>query len=199
MNKNWNIRIGRVLYMGFSMVAVQEYTSESLNGKDFRPGDSYPRFRPGHIPTRYFLFLWASFLVIAGILIAGFYAKKICLFLGSFFLVLIITCYLPYILFTQFWEKLTNIVVWFRAGEALAYGRGAFVMAGSYSGKPILVGRIFLLPADLSSLASAILCSTVGRVCDGAQMVRCAHVLDLFCRRHFDRTLGIAIIFWVMD
>ena len=138
MNTNWIIRIGRFLY-GFSMVAVGIH---QIIIKDFRP-EILPPFPAWAHTHTIFPVLVGIVLVIAGILIAGFYAKKICLFLGSLFLVLIVTCYLPYILFIST-EKLTNIVVWFGAGEALAYSGGAFVMAGSYSGKPIPIGRILL-------------------------------------------------------
>ena len=137
MNTNWIIRIGRFLY-GFSIVAVGIH---QIIIKDFRP-EILPPFPAWAHTHTIFPVLVGIVLVIAGILIAGFYAKKICLFLGSLFLVLIVTCYLPYILFIST-EKLTNIVVWFGAGEALAYSGGAFVMAGSYSGKPIPIGRIF--------------------------------------------------------
>jgi uncharacterized membrane protein YphA (DoxX/SURF4 family) len=82
-------------------------------------------------------------LVIAGIAIAaGFNAKNLCIYLGVFFLALIITCQLPYILFLSP-DKPSHLVSWFAGGEELAYCGGAFVTAGSFSGKPLAIGRIF--------------------------------------------------------
>ena len=137
MNTKTIIRIGRLLY-GFSIVAVGIH---QIIIKDFRP-EILPPF-PGWAHTHIiFPVLTGIVLVIAGILIAGFNAKNMCLFLGFLFLALIVTCHLPYILFISS-EKVTNLIVWFAAGEALAYSGGAFVMAGSFSGKPIPIGRIF--------------------------------------------------------
>jgi uncharacterized membrane protein len=137
MNTKTIIRIGRLLY-GFSIVAVGIH---QIIIKDFRP-EILPPF-PGWAHNQIiFPVLTGIVLVIAGIIIAWFRAENICLFLGSLFLALIITCHLPYILFISP-EKVTNLVVWFMAGEALAYSGGAFVMAGSFSGKPIPIGRIF--------------------------------------------------------
>ena len=137
MNTRPIIRIGRLLY-GFSIVAIGIH---QIIIKHFRP-EVLPPF-PGWAQTHtMFPVLTGIALVIAGILIAGFKAKDICLFLGYLFLALIVTCHLPYILFIGP-GKLTDLSVWFGAGEALAYSGGAFVMAGSFSGKPIPIGRIF--------------------------------------------------------
>jgi uncharacterized membrane protein len=159
MNTNTILRMGRLFY-GFSIVAIGIH---QIIMKDFRP-EILPPF-PGLAHTRIlFPVLTGIVLVIAGILIAGFSSKKVCLFLGFLFLALIVTCHLPYILFVGS-GKVTNLVVWFSAGEALAYSGGAFVMAGSFSGKPIPVGRIFfslliilfgcshfVFPADVSAM-----------------------------------------------
>jgi uncharacterized membrane protein len=137
MNTKTIIRIGRLLY-GISIVAVGIH---QIIIKDFRP-EILPPFPAWAHTYVIFPVLTGVVLIIAGILIVGFSAKNVCLFLGFLFLGLIVFCHLPYILFISP-EKVTNLVVWFSAGEALAYSGGAFVMAGSYSGKPIPIGRIF--------------------------------------------------------
>ncbi|PWT70430.1 MAG: hypothetical protein C5B59_20645 [Bacteroidetes bacterium] len=137
MNSNTLIRIGRFLY-GFSFVAVGLH---QIIIKDFRP-EILPPFSAWAHAYKIFPILTGVVLVIAGISISLFSAKNVCLFLGFLFLGLIVTCHLPYILFISP-DKLTNIVTWFAAGEALAYSGGAFVMAGSFSGTPIPLGRIF--------------------------------------------------------
>src|SRR5450631_2857819 len=84
MNTKTIIRIGRLLY-GFSIVAVGIH---QIIIKDFRP-EILPPF-PGWAHTNImFSVLTGIVLVIAGILIAGFSAKNICLFLGFLFLALI--------------------------------------------------------------------------------------------------------------
>jgi uncharacterized membrane protein len=131
------IRIGRLLYgIGIAAVGIHQ-----ISIKDFRP-EILPPFPAWAHTHTVFPVLTGIFLIIAGIMIAGFNAKNICIFLGLLFLALIITCQLPYILFLNP-VKPTHFEVWFGAGEELAYSGGAFVMAGSFSGKPIAAGRIF--------------------------------------------------------
>ncbi len=136
--------------------------------KDFRPEilPLFPAWAHTHI---IFPVLTGIILAIAGILIAGFSAKNICFYLGFLFLALFVCCQLPFILFISH-EKVTNLAVWFSAGETLAYSGGAFVMAGSYSGNPIPIGRIFfsllmimfgcshfVFPVDVSAMVPKIL------------------------------------------
>jgi len=137
MNTNAIIRIGRLLY-GTSIVAVGIH---QIIIKDFRPEilPPFPAWAHEHV---IFAVVTGVVLAIAGILIAGFSAKKVCIFLGFLFLALFVTCHLPYTLFISP-EKVTNLSVWFAPGETLAYSGGAFVMAGSFSGKPMSIGRIF--------------------------------------------------------
>ena len=159
MNTTAIIRIGRLLY-GFSIVAVGIH---QIILKDFRPEilPPFPAWAHTHV---IFPVLIGIVLIISGILIAVSSAKNICLFLGFLFLALVITCHLPYILFLSP-TKATHLEVWFGAAEALAYSGGAFVMAGSFSRKPIPIGRIFfslliimfgcshfVFPADVSAM-----------------------------------------------
>lgn len=137
MNTNAIIKTGRFLY-GFSMVAVGLH---QIIIRDFRPEVLPPLPAWAHTHT-IFPVLTGIVLTAAGIMIAGFNSKKACLFLGYVFLTLFVLCHLPYILFFGP-EKLSQLFVWFGAGEALAYSGGAFVMAGSFSEKPKPIGRIF--------------------------------------------------------
>jgi uncharacterized membrane protein len=137
MNAKINIRIGRFLY-GLSMVAVGIH---QILLKDFRPEvlPPFPAWAHNHMIFPVFA---GIVLILAGAFIAGFNAKNICLFLGWLFIALIVTCHLPYILFFDS-AKAMHLETWFGAGEALAYSGGAFVMAGSFSGKSMPIGRIF--------------------------------------------------------
>jgi uncharacterized membrane protein len=137
MNTNMLIRIGRFLY-GLSMVALGIH---QIILKDFRPEilSPFPGWAHAHA---IFPVLTGMVLIVAGILIAGFSAKKICLFLGFSFLTLIVISQLPYIL-SVVPGKASQLVTWFGSGEELAYCGGAFIMAGSFSGKPKSIGRIF--------------------------------------------------------
>jgi uncharacterized membrane protein YphA (DoxX/SURF4 family) len=130
-------KIGCFLY-SFGIIAVGVH---QVIIKDFRP-EILPPF-PAWVHTHnLFPVLTGIVLICAGIFIAGFKAKNTCLFLGILFLVLIVTCQLPYILLLNP-VKPTHFEVWFSAGEELAYSGGAFVMAGLFSGKPMAIGRIF--------------------------------------------------------
>src|SRR5450631_4117373 len=136
MNTNTILRIGRFLY-GFSIVAVGIH---QIILKDFRPEilAPFPNWAHAHA---IFPVLTGIVLIVAGILIAGFSAKNICLYVGFLFLTLIITSQLPYIFMGP--GKPSQLVTWIGAGEELAYSGGAFVMAGSLSGKPKSIGRVF--------------------------------------------------------
>ncbi len=126
-------KIGRLLY-GIGIVAIGIH---QLIIKDFRPEILPPFPQWAH---KYILFpiVAGVALILAGTGISGLFkikpvnAKKICLYLGLCFLVLIITCHLPYILIFSP-DKASRLDVWFGAGEELAYCGGAFVMAGSFS------------------------------------------------------------------
>jgi uncharacterized membrane protein len=134
---NQPAKIGRLLY-GIGIVAIGMHL---IIIRDFRPDilPPFPAWAHAHVV---FPILTGIALVFAGISIAGFGAKKICIYLGFFFLALIITCQLPYVLFLSP-VKPTHLEVWFGMGQELAYCGGAFVMAGSYSGKLKTMGRIF--------------------------------------------------------
>lgn len=127
------ITIGRSFY-GFGIAA---FGVQQLVIKDFRPEILPPFPAPAHTYT-VFPILTGIALLFAGIIISGLFitkrlfAKAICLYLGFFFLVLVIICHLPYtLIFSP--NKASHLVVWDAALEELAYCGGAFVMARSFS------------------------------------------------------------------
>lgn len=132
---------GRALY-GIGIIALGIH---QLIIKDFRP-EILPPFPAWAHKYIVFPVLTGIVLIIAGIIISGFFkiklvsSKNICLYLGFCFLTLIITCHLPYILILSP-DKASRLDVWFGAGEALAYCGGAFIMAGSFSENSFSEGR----------------------------------------------------------
>ena len=130
------IKTGRFFY-GIGIAATGFH---QLLIKDFRP-EILPSFPAWAHTCIVFPMLTGIALLIAGIIIAGLFTikwvstKTICLWLGFFFLAIIITCHLPYILLLSP-NKASRIDVWFGAAEALAYSGGAFVMAGAVPADP---------------------------------------------------------------
>lgn len=124
---------GRLLY-GIGLIALGIH---QLLLKDFRR-EILPAFPVW--PHEYFVFpiLASVALIFSGVIISGLFKtkiqfkKSISLYLGFSFLILIITCHLPYLLFFSP-DKISRLDVWFDVGEELAYCGGAFVMAGSFS------------------------------------------------------------------
>ena len=105
--------------------------------KDFRP-EILPPFPAWAHQYIIFPVLTGIALIIAGVIITGVFKtkkinpKKLCLYLGFYFLVLIILCHLPYTLILSP-NKASHLGVWAEALKELAYCGGAFVMAGSFS------------------------------------------------------------------
>lgn len=126
-------KTGRLFY-GIGLIALGIH---QLILKDFRP-EILPPFPAWAHEYIIFPVLAAIALLFAGIIISGLVkikrvsTKMVCLYLGFCFLVLIVTCHLPYILIVSP-DKPSRLDVWFGVGEALAYGGGAFVMAGSFT------------------------------------------------------------------
>lgn len=128
------IKTGRFLYgIGIAALGVHQIII-----KDFRPEilPPFPAWAHNYI---IFPVLTGIALILAGLIISGLFetklvnTKNICLYLGFYFLVMLIACHLPYILFISP-DKVSRMEVWFGAGEALAYSGGAFIMAGSFAG-----------------------------------------------------------------
>ena len=127
-------KTGRLLYgIGIAAVGVHQ-----LIIKDFR-SEILPPLPAWAHTYKVFPILAGIALLFAGVVIGGLIkmkpviTKNICLYLGFCFLVLVITCQLPYILVFNP-GKASGLAAWFDAGEELAYSGGAFVMAGSFTG-----------------------------------------------------------------
>ncbi len=151
ISKTSLIKLGRLFY-GLGIAAMGIHL---LILRDFRP-DILPPIPVW--PHKYIVFpiFIGLAMLLAGILISGLVRikpsnleqprtpqgmhqiqlrwldpKHISLYLGLFFLVMLVACQLPYILFFSP-NKLSQLDVWFSAGQDLAYAGGAFVMAGSF-------------------------------------------------------------------
>lgn len=126
-------KIGRLLYgVGIAAVGIHQIIM-----RDFR-SEILPPFPAWAHKYAIFPILAGIILLFAGTIISGLFkikpaiTKKVCLYLGFGFLVLIITCQFPYtLIFSP--DKASTLVAWFDAGEELAYCGGAFVMAGSFT------------------------------------------------------------------
>jgi uncharacterized membrane protein len=128
------IKAGRLFY-GLGITA---YGSQQIIIKDFRP-EMLPPFPAWAHRYVFFSFITGAALIFAGIVIAdlftikGVHAKKICLYVGVYFLVLLMLCHLPYTLILSP-NRAYHLGVWAEALKELAFCGGAFVMAGSFSG-----------------------------------------------------------------
>ncbi len=130
---NFLIKIGRVFY-SFGIIA---FGLQQIIIKDFRP-EILPPFPAWAHQNIFFPFITAIALIFAGVIISGLikikgvHVENICLYLGFYFLVLIMTCHLPYTLvFSP--NKASHLGVWAEALKELAFCGGAFVMASSFS------------------------------------------------------------------
>jgi uncharacterized membrane protein YphA (DoxX/SURF4 family) len=129
------IKTGRFLYaLGIAAVGIHMVILH-----DFRP-EILPAFpawahRLVFIPVATGIAFLVCAVVISGLVVIKPASKKmVCLWLGFFFLFVLMTCHLPYTLWMSSF-KTSRLDVWFGPGEALAYSGGAFVMAGSFQGE----------------------------------------------------------------
>jgi uncharacterized membrane protein YphA (DoxX/SURF4 family) len=129
------IKTGRLFYgIGIAALGIHQ-----LIIKDFRP-EILPAFPRWAHKYTVFPIITGIALLFAGIIISGLFTikfiniKKICLYLGFFFFAIIITCYLPFMLFIST-GKASSLAGWFDVCEALAYCGGAFLMAGISAGR----------------------------------------------------------------
>lgn len=145
------IKIGRAFY-GIGIIA---FGIQQIVISDFRP-EILPPFPAWAHEYIFFPILTGIVLIIAGVTILGLFGikegirKKICVYLGGYFLLLILICHIPYNLFLSP-NKAIHVGVWAPMLKELAYCGGAFVIAGSYHSDPgnslpenlIPFGRIF--------------------------------------------------------
>jgi uncharacterized membrane protein len=126
-------KLGRLFYgIGLIAIGVHQFFLNEFRSEILPPFPAWP-----HAYTAFPIFTGIA-LLFSGAIISGLFKtkliikKNVSLYLGFCFLLLIITCQLPYILIFSS-DKASRLDVWFSAGEELAYCGGAFVMAGSFS------------------------------------------------------------------
>ncbi len=126
------IKTGR-LFFGLGIIA---YGIQQIVIRDFRP-QILPGFPAWAHEHRIFAYVTGVIMVITGIIISGLFKvkevnkKNISLYLGFYFLALIIVSHIPYLLFV-YPHKLSHLGSWGDALKELAFSGGAFVMAGSF-------------------------------------------------------------------
>ncbi len=131
------IKIGRVFYS----IGIIAYGIQQIVIKDFRSViiPEFPAWIHRYVALPY---ITGIALIIAGIIISGVFKIKgvnpgtLCLYLGLYFLSLIIICHLPYRLLISPY-KAKHLGVWTDALKELAFAGGAFVMANSFLKKNI--------------------------------------------------------------
>ena len=125
-------KVGHLFY-GAGIVA---YGTQQIVIRDFRP-QILPGFPAWVHEYSVFAIVTGVIMVTIGIIISGLFKvkeankKSICLYLGFYFLALIIVSHIPYLLFV-YPHKLTHLGSWGNALKELAFSGGAFVMAGSF-------------------------------------------------------------------
>jgi uncharacterized membrane protein len=150
------LNLGRPFYgIGIAAIGVHQLITRA-----FRP-DILPPFPAWAHRSSVFAILAGVALMVAGSVMAMaintrmISAKRVGLYLAFSFLVLIITCHLPYILVMSP-DGPMHLQVWFGVGEALAYCGGALVLAGSFSNRHGKVGGIELLMERLIPFGPAL-------------------------------------------
>jgi uncharacterized membrane protein len=139
---NQLIKTGRLLYgIGIAALGIHQ-----LIIKDMRQ-EIVPAFPAWTHHYLIFPVVTGILLIAAGLIITGLFkmnfasAKNTCLYVAFGFMVTIICCHLPYILFISP-VKLSRLDLWFGIGEAFAYCGGALVIAGSYIMLPAVNGTV---------------------------------------------------------
>ncbi len=129
---NQLIKLGRFLYgIGIAAVGLHQIIIKGFRSEVVPPFPALSKF-PSFLPI-----LIGAVLILAGVAISGLInirpgiKRNISLYLGLGFLLLFITCQVPYV-FLYNSDKLLHIDYWYDAAEELAYCGGAFVMAGSF-------------------------------------------------------------------
>src|SRR4051812_8726141 len=146
------IKAGRLFY-GLGIIA---YGLQQLIIKDFRP-EILPPFPAWAHRYVVFPFITGVALIFAGIVITDLFtikavnAKKVCLYVGFYFLLLLILCHIPYTLIISP-NKLSHLGVWAQALKELAFCGGAFVMAGTFSGNDVADHKKSTLESSLEKL-----------------------------------------------
>ncbi len=158
------IKIGRLFY-GLGIIS---YGIQQIIIGDFRP-QILPGFPAWVHENSFFAIVTGVIMVVTGLIISdlikvkGAYKKSICLYLGFYFLALILVSHIPYLLFV-FPHKLSHLGSWGDALKGLAFSGGAFVMAASFldtSLTPTKNNFFALLLEKLIPLGRIFFCTTI--------------------------------------
>lgn len=127
------IKIGRL----FFSLGIIAYGIQQIVIRDFRP-QILPGFPAWAHEYSIFAIVTGVIMVVVGLASSGIFKvtetnkKRIFLYLGFYFLALLIVSHIPYLLFV-YPHKLSHLGSWGDALKELAFSGGAFVMAGSFS------------------------------------------------------------------
>jgi uncharacterized membrane protein YphA (DoxX/SURF4 family) len=186
------LKTGRLFY-GLGIMA---YGMQQIIIRDFRPQilPPFPAWAHQYIA---FAFVTGVVMVILGAIISGLVrlddakTRKISLYLGLYFLFLIIACHIPYLLFI-FPHKLSHLGVWADLLKELAFSGGAFVLAGSFLISPSLHHKGILaghFPRILIPVGRIFFCTTM-------VLFGCSHfVYAEFISRMVPEWIGMPV-FW---
>ncbi len=128
-----NLRKTGHLFYGLGIIA---YGLQQIVIRDFRP-QILPGFPAWIHEYSMFAIVTGVIMVMIGIIISGMLKvaentkKSICLYLGLYFLALLLISHIPYLLFV-YPHKLSHLGSWGDALKELAFSGGAFVMSGSF-------------------------------------------------------------------
>lgn len=158
------IRIGRLFY-GLGIIS---YGIQQIVIQDFRP-QILPGFPAWVHQYSVFPIVTGVLMIVTGLIISGLFKvkevnkKSISLYLGFYFLALIIVSHIPYLLFI-YPHKLSHLGSWGDALKGLAFSGGAFVMAGSFLDAPFSPNKnnfFELVLEKLIPLGRIFFCTTI--------------------------------------
>ncbi|GEO11072.1 hypothetical protein [Segetibacter aerophilus] len=158
------IKTGRL----FFSVGIVAYGVQQIIIKDFRP-QIVPGFPTWAHTIAALPIVTGVIMVVVGLIIAGVFKvsddirKKTALYLGFYFLALIIVSHIPYLLFV-YPHKLSHLGSWGDVLKELAFTGGAFVIAGSFLHNSSVPGKNnFSTSADrkLTLIGRIFFCTTI--------------------------------------
>jgi uncharacterized membrane protein YphA (DoxX/SURF4 family) len=136
------IKTGRAFYA----IGIIAFGIQQIVIRDFRPEilSPFPAWAHEYIAFR---LITGIALIVAGVIISGLFKikenirKKTCLYLGLYFLLLMLICHIPYnLIFSP--NKAIHVGVWAPMLKELAYCGGAFVIAGSFENTSLIGNNI---------------------------------------------------------